>query len=509
MAWAVSIAVFVVFAAVSMVSAQTGVVVFNSFGPGDSYVVDAGNLVSGPTSPYGSYTIGLRFTPAGTTQLSRVDVAIALYSGTNAATFQLVAADGTDGMPGTLLESWQLIDQMGPLHVQNPIITVASVSHPTLQDGVSYWLVARADTDTVAAWNYNPEGVTDIIYLEHNGEASILYVIGISAYRIMGTVPAQEPRYTLVDLGSFLPTSIDDKGVMTGFVTGYWEQAARGTVGNIEILTPEGGFGRANGMAKHGLTVGQFQDGLGTNPFAMAWDEAGTSITLSVLPGGWSSGAYGVNDAGVIVGYSENDAVVPMPVWWDEDLVMHLLPDYNIGGGGWAFGVNAHGVIVGQVGSPDGYSHAVRWDTPEAFTDLGETGFSSTARGINRDGVVVGQAYMPSGPVPMMWTKENVAVPLAGLPGLENCGASKINSHGVIIGACAVTDQVGGHAVLWETPEVGLDLNSLVTLPEGFVLEGPTWINDKGVIVGYATLNYANHGFMLVPISKSAAKRQE
>jgi len=324
----------------------------------------------------------------------------------------------------------------------------------------------------------------------------------------IGTVAAQEPRYTLVDLGSFFPNYIDEKGMMAGFVLGDWEQAARGTVGNIEILTPEGGFGRANALAKHQWTVGQFQDGFGVGSFAMVWDEAGTSISLGSFPGGGSSSVYAINDAGLMVGYSETDALVPVAVWWDEDLIIHQLP----GGGAWATAVNAKGVIVGGIGAPDGYTHAGKWmSTTSEPIDLGTMGTTSTASGINKDGIVVGQAYLPSGPSAVLWTAENVMQPLPSIAGAEYCGAGKINSRGVIIGACVVVvdERWVGHGVVWETPEVAVDLNTVVTLPEGFVIEVPTWINDKGVIVGYATLNYANHGFMLVPISKSATKRQE
>lgn len=58
-----------------------------------------------------------------------------------------------------------------------------------------------------------------------------------------------------------------------------------------------------------------------------------------------------------------------------------------------AFGINDHGVVVGFSGASDGFGHAVRW-VDHQIHDLGApAGMRSTAKAINNHGQIVGYAY--------------------------------------------------------------------------------------------------------------------
>jgi hypothetical protein len=110
-----------------------GNIIFDSFGPGNSYDPHNGASIGRPD--IGVSTSGFTFTSAQTVKLNRIDIPVCLIEGPNAFSLALQAADGPSNSPGTVLESFQVVGQMGPCGFNNPVITVAGVLQPMLRAG--------------------------------------------------------------------------------------------------------------------------------------------------------------------------------------------------------------------------------------------------------------------------------------------------------------------------------------------------------------------------------------
>jgi len=165
----------------------------------------------------------------------------------------------------------------------------------------------------------------------------------------------------------------------------------------------------AGQVAWSSCTYYQWPDQWYTIERVFRWDAVNGSIELPLLPGAGRCGVRDINDAGDIVGYSGDHAVL-----WKAD---GSVVDLGIGG---ACGINSLGQIVGDLGN-----HAVLWNPDGGVVDLGmPPGAGSTyARAINDLGQIVGEYYSDSfvGPRAILW--EPVPEPhsylaLAGLSAL-------------------------------------------------------------------------------------------
>lgn len=177
------IAVLIAIASVGPVHAT---VVYSSLGPGGTYVTYEGAEFSGPASSGGLFSSGFSFQPATTLNLDSIQVAVGTISGSNAFSLSLQAANGPSGMPGTVLETFQVTDQMGPFGSANPLISATSVTHPQLDAGNTYWLVAVGEGDGLAAWNINNRGLTGAYYSFQGGHDVLLGNQALGAYQITG-----------------------------------------------------------------------------------------------------------------------------------------------------------------------------------------------------------------------------------------------------------------------------------------------------------------------------------
>jgi hypothetical protein len=100
--------------------------------------------------------IGMAFTPAADTNLRKVVVAVGWVTGLNHVTMSLQTDAG--GLPGDSIKR----GQEDNLNVFGDCCSVTAIpSKPIpLMGGVQYWIVARATSDTWAAWNVNNIGAT-------------------------------------------------------------------------------------------------------------------------------------------------------------------------------------------------------------------------------------------------------------------------------------------------------------------------------------------------------------
>ena len=270
----------------------------------------------------------------------------------------------------------------------------------------------------------------------------------------------------------------------------------------------------------------------------------------------FSSGSQ-INDRNEIVGYTaalDDPSLdhVQAVVWRDEMMVE--LPKFDVDQSQ-AYGINNAGVIVGNASlkSPDGVlRHAAMW-TDDRITDLGTLGGSgSNASSINDKSTIVGYSMVTdrTGTFPTRW---EAGLP-SELPSLDgrNGGAVGINESGTIIGVLVdeevnyypirwidgepeylplisergegaanginASGQIVGWtkrvksdagiqvAVLWERDEV-IDLNRRIPAGSDFKLLSAIAINDGGQIAVDAVGEDGNrHALLLTPI-ESAAQR--
>jgi hypothetical protein len=135
-----------------VVPAHAQSVVFNSFGSGNTYNTATVWGISGASVSGGYRGQAEFFTPTVSGYLSSVLLATYHVSGSTLSNFY-IAVDTTNGVPGTILESF--------LSVVNPtgLLTLTSATRPFLQAGTEYWLCDEPATPTsYNGWYYNNQG---------------------------------------------------------------------------------------------------------------------------------------------------------------------------------------------------------------------------------------------------------------------------------------------------------------------------------------------------------------
>ena len=175
----------------SAFAAASTVVLFNDFGPGNSYNIHNGWIISGPASGQCCEIIAMQFTPAVDANLQQIDLAAGWISGTDSLTLQL--AVDNNNIPGAVLESWTLVllEFLDP----NPPIAATSVLNPLLKAGVTYDLVTIAANDEYASWNWNDQSVDGTALASYDGGNSWTAVPALlGAYDVIGTPAVVTPE---------------------------------------------------------------------------------------------------------------------------------------------------------------------------------------------------------------------------------------------------------------------------------------------------------------------------
>jgi len=204
-----------------------------------------------------------------------------------------------------------------------------------------------------------------------------------------------------------------------------------------------------------------------------------------------------INDAGVVVGSAQTDAVIGMRGFvasGNTGTKLSILPGAAASGASRAFAINIAGQIVGVSNTSTGANHAVMWSGPSnTIQDLGTLGgTSSQAVDINASGQVIGTSQIVGDAA----THAFLWFPGAGMQDLNTMlGASitdvvEINDAGQIIGAYTTVGQ--SHAFLY-TPGSGLlDLGTL-----GGTSSAPTGLNNLGDVVGMSAITGGTmHAFL-------------
>jgi hypothetical protein len=188
-------------------------VVFDNFGPEDSYDIfryafgksslgppglNNGLYAGGAFTPTASFTLDTLELPISQSQcpqgLSCPDIVDVLFTGSSAA-----------GNPDAVIESFHLenvLPVQGPPFVsQGSLITVSSTLHPLLLSGERYWVIVAA-RDVFGGWHLNSVGdigplVLDVVPLE---QATVRNQTR-PAFRVIGSPVPEPSTMTLVGIG--------------------------------------------------------------------------------------------------------------------------------------------------------------------------------------------------------------------------------------------------------------------------------------------------------------------
>jgi probable HAF family extracellular repeat protein len=220
------------------------------------------------------------------------------------------------------------------------------------------------------------------------------------------------------------------------------------------------------------------QNAFGIPEASMLFDH-NTQIVLPSL-GGYSNGAYDVNDNGVVVGYSSVDS--PTALSRAVRYSNGNIEDLNVTPGqSTANSINDVGQIVGAGQFGDGY-YAFLWKGPDDVTVLGSLGGkTSYPFDINNKGIVVGDSELapePNGDVHgKAFTYKNGQMSALDVFGAQNSTATAINESGQIVGEYRIGDN---------TPQPFLIDPTTGTHDIGLpgLVGGALDINDLGMIVG-------------------------
>ena len=237
----------------------------------------------------------------------------------------------------------------------------------------------------------------------------------------------------------------------------------------------------------------------------------GRLTALPTLPGGHNANAFGLNNHGQVIGFSENGVHDPScamgtpfqvtrfeaVIWEPNGKIKQLTPLKEKGDTvAFGFGINDSGQAVGSsglcsnIGLPPTYvngPHAVLWEADGSVIDiLGNLGgITNVANSINNRGEVVGGSLFAAGAGhSWVWTKQTDKQDLPTLPGafftVAPC-CKTINDKGEVTGFSI--DASGSRAVVWLDRKI-YDLNTLVRANSPLYLLSGNSINEAGEITG-------------------------
>lgn len=293
----------------------------------------------------------------------------------------------------------------------------------------------------------------------------------------------------------------------TGLVPGqhafYWSQSGgMKDLGTLSGATVSG----ALGINDSGVVVGysNVKGQLATNFVAVQWSKAGAITNLGTLSGGSSSAAFTINSAGEVAGDSFLSNGLVDATSWTSNKIKNLggLPKAIFTAG---LDINGSGHIVGEsvfTYGPPFTSHGFLWNG-STMKDLGTLpgGVTSIANAINTNGVIVGQSDGTNTGGQwhaVLWNASGKIQDLGMLKSGIYSIAFGVNDFNVVVGYCNLSNGAV-RAIRWTSAGGMQDLNSLIPSNSGWALINANAINNVGQITGYGTKGGYNHAFVLTP----------
>jgi probable HAF family extracellular repeat protein len=214
--------------------------------------------------------------------------------------------------------------------------------------------------------------------------------------------------------------------------------------------------------------------------------------------GSAQSFATGINDGGLVVGYTWSPTDPYRSFLYDGGGPLQELSTLG-GRSTYAAGINNDGQIVGWSNTSDSY-HAFRCIGTGPMQDLGTLGgVGSEATAINNGGQVVGIADTASTPYSAHAFLYSGSGPMQDLGTLGGrlSEATALNERGQVVGWSNPTDSDAKHAFLFDGIGPMQDLGTL-----GGTTSWAAGINDSGQVVGWSPVGYnyygdpIDHGFL-------------
>ena len=254
-------------------------------------------------------------------------------------------------------------------------------------------------------------------------------------------------------------------------------------------------------------------------------------VDLPLLPEDTEGSALGINDAGIIVGFSSHDASSEKGVVWrvfvdengDVSFVDEPVPLPPLDGDTRTAGLDLTELIDGsfqvsgnsrgEAGTPFGPAEAVVWTigvnpdgmlaTPPAPADLGTLGLSDPSNSYGNAINVFGDACGSSDGMPYVAPAGQTAQPLPVPRNTHSGLAFDINDLGEIVGGLTILTKGGAYApsyaYLWKDGDA-IDLKTQIDRKSGW---GSLWnanaINNAGIIAGRGRFDVESRGFLLIP----------
>jgi probable HAF family extracellular repeat protein len=303
---------------------------------------------------------------------------------------------------------------------------------------------------------------------------------------IFAVIAAADPIYTVADLGSLAGASTTGYSVnSSGTVAGAAQngsgsqQAFVSTPNGLKALPSGSSESEAYGINDAGIVVGITY--IGGQAYATIWDGSGTSL---LGPGSY---AMAINNSGEVVGgngnaFTELNGQV-------EDLATEAGTVWSA-----AYGVNDSGTVVGDAELANGTFRGMVWSPDGGVTELGTFGgASSQATGINSSGEVVGFASLSDGYANAFAEAGGVMTDLGSL-GLASY-AYGVNASGEVVGYSYLAD--GAQQAFLYDDGTMLNLNSLIPGNSGWDLLAAYGINDSGQITGVGLYDGQLSAFLL------------
>ena len=314
------------------------------------------------------------------------------------------------------------------------------------------------------------------------------------------------PQYTVTELGDFSAKALNSSGTVVG---SFGNKAVLFRNGLITDITPAGAvIATAQAINDLDQVVGTINlcdivDGNCVNSRARAFVfDRGTSTILGTL-GGRDSQAFGINNAGQVVGWSNIPGPAPGNVGDEHAFIFQngVMEDIGTKTTARTFGssINGSGQVSGWGSSNNSnnggaflYSGgAFQFFQPMAIAwDINNAGQVVGGIGGNDDGT--GRAFLFSGGV-----LQDLGMPSTGY---KYALASAINNAGQVVGFASPSffSSEGERAFIFSSGMMQ-DLNNLIPADSGWILSRAVDINDAGQIVGNGFKGGQPRAFLLTP----------
>jgi probable HAF family extracellular repeat protein len=310
----------------------------------------------------------------------------------------------------------------------------------------------------------------------------------------------QHHHYKPIDVGTF--------GGPSSYLSALFDGAF---FGSANVLNKAGTFaGWADTPIKDSFPIFCFNFDCYVS-HVLQWHD-GSSTDLGALAEGWSSAATWINNAGEIVGVSQNGFIDPASGFPEERAVLwrdgQIIDLGTLGGNqSSAAAINNHGQIAGLAlnSTPDPFSiydllfygsangtqtRAALWEKNGAVQDLGTLGGPDAyAAFVNDRGQVAGWSYTNSIPNastglptfhPFVWEKGKGMKDLGTLGGTVAQAVNAMNQRGQVAGSTTMAGDQTHHPFLWDGKRL-IDLGTF-----GGDNGEADWVNNAGDVVGIA-----------------------